>query len=1154
MPPQPRAKYMTFQKPAGTTGIQNVTGLDFVGVALILWSDRQAWPPLAGVDGAKLVIGMTDGTRQVSRSIDHPDNQTATTSAQAEKTDCVVWLSNASATQFNNPAVARAVFTGFTSTGFTLDWTVNSDPTASLFHCLVFGNSAVNPGPTGIHAKLVQQKITVGTGGNIPVTGLGFAPKGFIVLGGAADELGAGDYSNGAPFGSIHGFGFSDAVTTNICGWTLGLGTAVQAINYRGEHPDRCASIRVADQLGAAELCGIQINTPTSDGFNITRVAGTTGNQPIEHILCLGGINIAMTEITTPATASTITFSVGFTAEVILLQTCGLSTVTGGGMGLSIGVWQGGVGGGTWIGGIDGSSPSIYARASFTDAILRFGTAAAVAASSVLTLQVTVPNVSGLNATLMFNPVPATPVKMLGVAIGLLPVPIDPIIPPQPTILAKVWAQHALPDPEPYYHGWKEPRVLEWGPIRRALSDINGQYEGSVWTWLVDDVDHSIRTLAGDYQLFNARITGRCIMDPDRRQLKTPRTIFRGLLRNWSPQSGGTFSFEAEDHLTNVFQIGLNEAQVPKRVITRADFQNCPDQNLGRPVPIIYGDLNDETSSTPPTQQPPATVVQNLTATVVGPAGTATYSYGVTALDNRNGQQYDYTKSTDHAGESVATYVTVTGAPQLSEMSASRYVKLDWTDVPGAVFYRIYGRAAGQTTTLNLLDAANAPTASSIGERYNDGERNGITEVDRENTASHPPAGTVTITNPTDTGAGMVPAIYVGEKAIIGGVKWHEFLICGHEITKVYGVYQASDTKQNPAGVEGPEAVTGGVRLPGELFNVGGWIVVPTYGNMWSTYLGPTNYVVYNGNRYTVMYAAGTWADRAASGEAPFLLNLRGIPIDSLIDQYLHVMQNWVIGDYHDGGWLPSPKFTDDPMISRLDENSFAEARVVSVGRTDAASEGDLRGYVGAMHFGLDGNSISVREAIAQMNLNCDVQCGFNQKCQFMVSMLKEGQKALVVAPEITQIRDILKESFSIEAVVDEFFNDIPYSYRYHPAKQAFLSVFNAIDQDSIIAAGETRTAPNLELRFVYDQLIAEDIVNHLLKRSASVPPPLLLRWQMGMAGLNFELGDIVLLTHTDGLGLAGCHKLAVRVHRQDYDPGQQIVSLEGYDVDVFFP
>jgi hypothetical protein len=88
-----RVKKLTFTKPSSTTGVQTVTGVGFRGAALMIWTDRQT--AVGVTDGAQMGVGMTDGTTQVTRSIIHPDNEATTTSAQSERTDCIVYLTNA---------------------------------------------------------------------------------------------------------------------------------------------------------------------------------------------------------------------------------------------------------------------------------------------------------------------------------------------------------------------------------------------------------------------------------------------------------------------------------------------------------------------------------------------------------------------------------------------------------------------------------------------------------------------------------------------------------------------------------------------------------------------------------------------------------------------------------------------------------------------------------------------------------------------------------------------------------------------------------------------------------------------------------------------------------------------------------------------------
>lgn len=404
-----QVEYFTFAK-ATATGEQTVP-VGFRGKAMILWTEGQTAPGL--FDRALLVMGMTDGVTQVCRSIDHPDAATPNTiSAQCERTDCCFYFAQASTTAFNLPPLARATFGEWTDTGFTLNWTHNSDGVPALIHCLVIGGTEVS-------ADLVTQKITVGSGGTIDVP-VAFAPDAYIVMGGAADEFGAGDYANGRPFGSMHGFGFSNGVE-NICGWTLGVSDqADHTYCARGQHTDRAFSIRLANFPGATDLCGGTIsNLPT--GFRITRIAGSTSHQPVEHVLCLKGLRFFQGAFTTPGAPGSQVFTLPFAAQALILQTHGLNTATGTGLGLAMGAWKsnafGTRQGGIWVGGQDSVSPSVFARATYTDAILRSFTPAATGTASPLACHI-VASADPAGVKLTYVAVPGSPIQILGMAIG----------------------------------------------------------------------------------------------------------------------------------------------------------------------------------------------------------------------------------------------------------------------------------------------------------------------------------------------------------------------------------------------------------------------------------------------------------------------------------------------------------------------------------------------------------------------------------------------------------------------------------------------------------------------------------------------------------------------------------------------------------------
>src|SRR6187549_3177852 len=105
-----QVKYFRFAKDT-SVGVQTVTGTDFTGKALLLFSSHMT---AAGQTTEVIESrGMTDGVLQSVRCIRHPGGETATTSAQAEQTDFIAFKT--SATSGATPTtLVSGVFTGFT--------------------------------------------------------------------------------------------------------------------------------------------------------------------------------------------------------------------------------------------------------------------------------------------------------------------------------------------------------------------------------------------------------------------------------------------------------------------------------------------------------------------------------------------------------------------------------------------------------------------------------------------------------------------------------------------------------------------------------------------------------------------------------------------------------------------------------------------------------------------------------------------------------------------------------------------------------------------------------------------------------------------------------------------------------------------------------
>ena len=57
------------------------------------------------------------------------------------------------------------------------------------------------------------------------------------------------------------------------------------------------------------------------------------------------------------------------------------------------------------------------------------------------------------------------------------------------------------------------------------------------------------------------------------------------------------FSFTGEEWMASLFEAGTNAQQMPRRLITRADFPDAPTESIGLPVPIIYGKMQEVASA-----------------------------------------------------------------------------------------------------------------------------------------------------------------------------------------------------------------------------------------------------------------------------------------------------------------------------------------------------------------------------------------------------------------------------------------------------------------------------------------------------------------------------------------------------------------------------
>ena len=525
-----------------------------------------------------------------------------------------------------------------------------------------------------------------------------------------------------------------------------------------------------------------------------------------------------------------------------------------------------------------------------------------------------------------------------------------------------VWSQFALPDPPSYYGGYKEPRVTTWGVIRRALSDDLGQYSGADFNFTLDDTDRRIRgLLAGASTQFfpNRNVVVRTIDDASRRLLKTPRTIMRGFIDLYKPAQDLHFDFTVRDALASKFSLQNAQDQVPQRLITLADFPHANDTFIpqsvqsassgqaqpgtpiaavGLPVPIIYGEITDTQLISVPGPQ------GGFDSTI--PAVLAIGQTGAGSPGDLGGQG---------AGGRNSYVTCVRGGKEgpLGAEGGNRLpspddplqnagpagVRVNWNQVPGVDSYRIYVFGPNAAGFNPLVGLSTLPTGAfcrvfthdnvTIDGFLNsppDGWSEGFNIVCNSYTSGVGPVsgapstpGSVAYTAPfnttnvlVDAGDGQCPVIYVGDQTV-GGILYRKFLVAGHACKSCDEVYINNDPQN--------------IKTDATQSGAGGVWLIPGYPG-WTTAFGNSNlFEDINGNRYYCVYGkAGFYGPDTGcgikpprdSGSVPMGLSIKGIETNGdgtgtlILDlplQYLHALQNWVLGNYKSGPWLLSPLY-----------------------------------------------------------------------------------------------------------------------------------------------------------------------------------------------------------------------------------------------------
>ncbi len=730
-----------------------------------------------------------------------------------------------------------------------------------------------------------------------------------------------------------------------------------------------------------------------------------------------------------------------------------------------------------------------------------------------------------------------------------------------------LWAPVDLPDPSFYYGGYKEPRILSFGEIIRGLSDSRGHLEGSTFSWVQADVDHLLRGLMDSVQakyFKNKMALIRMISDASRRLFQRPRILARGVVKGYRPRGPLHFEFTAEDFLSSKFGAGNLNKQIPPRTIS--EINTAADVQIGtRKIPVVYGKITDENSVTTliPGVPTSPTLPHNDALPVVGGraadlwsgggALSGTLYYGITVV--RAGQE-----------SQIGNFFSTTA------YNRSVWIPFADSGTPGDT-YRIYvwdgagydprngtGPTPAHVRFIEHNGVSNVGDTPPINGWV--GDTHGVIFNDWTEGTDYLSTGTTDPHSETnDLGHGEVEAIYTGVTENVGGDDYKEFLIAGHAMVS--------------------QAITSwyvnGARIPLASAEVGGDWLIPGYAGYVAAF-GATTYTERDGVRFTRILVKGDAGNIGAgvdptTGSMPPVIDQQrigitvnvssgvesigdgtGTPLLKLAQIYKHFVINFGFQSYLTGNWLTAPMWpvdVDGLQLSQVDEASFDAIEVVQDRRIDG-------GYPGGMVFGSDGDTeLTLRDALARLNNSNDCRCGFNRNSQFFVTILDDSVTTITAARQYTQVLDIVERTFEIEPDADSVETTVVYSYLRHFAplgeKVDPWAVKEAEETDDIAEAalGEEQKGQVLELWGVRDEAVGRDIAMRRLMYYKE--PPLKTKKTTNLKGLSTELGDVIKVTHLDGLGSAGYVERLLLVERHITNPSKYSVRFEAIDVQRLF-
>lgn len=400
-----------------------------------------------------------------------------------------------------------------------------------------------------------------------------------------------------------------------------------------------------------------------------------------------------------------------------------------------------------------------------------------------------------------------------------------------------------------------------------------------------------------------------------------------------------------------------------------------------------------------------------------------------------------------------------------------------------------------------------------------------------------------------DEPVGTIEAPFIATETVPGHAELgnlHKHLICISPTHNVQSVFLA-----DPASGDPPIS-----RSKAGDLEYGTMVYVPHQ----TGWFLATDYSVEADRRWTYLYLDQTHpaANPSRQGRIPITVNVcareatgdaTGNTITNPALIASHLLNTVWAQTVEDDDW-PAQATRDG--FSILDTDRFAAVATICTGR----------GYVWAFMLGHSYRQVTLRSVLEQFVISGDFEPFITKFGQVGVTML-DRTSAFSSATALTAEADILEESFEIDPKADAVENYIRYVYRRNyltplhqptpeegarlpqsPFKADWLSDLQTVsDSTSILALGGSpkghRESQVLEMEFVRDQATADNLAAQRLAKRKNVNGRAEASFDLMLQKADgLELGDVVKVTHPQGLGASGwsSQRCQVRAIEEDWN------------------